>query len=84
MGPERIELTTAIQKHFYEALQRNYDAQRKGRKFAELPTKVQTALLSFSWQLGLIWRPRNAGYLVFKAATEENWTETVERLRKGY
>lgn len=77
------ELTTAIQKDYYERLQRHFDAHRSGRKFAAQPVGVQTALLSLAWQTGNIWGHNHRAYSVFKAAMKENWDEVVELLRHG-
>jgi hypothetical protein len=80
---ERQELTRAIQKHFYERLRTHYDAHRKGRSFSQLPVRIQTALLSLSWQTGNIWSGRHPAYSLFKEALQEHWAPVVTALRGG-
>lgn len=80
---ERLELTNAIQRHFYERLRTHYDAHRQGRSFAELPVGIQTALLSLSWQMGNIWSIKHPAHSLFKEALQEDWTAVVTALRQG-
>lgn len=80
---EREELTRAIQRHFYQRLQTEYDVHRQGWKFSALPVGVQTALLSLSWQTGNIWGRNHPAHGIFKAALQENWSDVAAKLDDG-